>query len=184
MKELVKQRVVGIAVLLLMMMVVVPWMLNQVTVGAEETKVDTVAIADAQLIQVPAMGKSATSKGVPLAAEAKASKINHTKPLIFHQQTKAEVPHESPKARPVVKSNSMGGWYAQAGSFSSKVNAERMMAPLKKAHIPCNTAHYVVAGKSIYRVYLGPFAKRGQAIAQASPWVQGGHMPIVMYKKG
>ena len=182
MTEHIKQRMVGIAVLLLLVVVLVPWLLGHIAVDSEQKVADQTAIEDAQLVQVPTMTRG-TSAHTSTSRVAPA-KITPKKRLVFHQQTKAEVPNVHPQAKPQIQPIITQGWYAQIAGFSSKINAEKLVSRLKKSQIPCKLERYASVGKRIYRVYLGPFSGKSQAYEQARPWMQGQHMPLVSYTKG
>lgn len=62
-----------------------------------------------------------------------------------------EKPAEKPKPR-------RGGSWVQAGSFSSKENADKMMAQLKKRGWPVETEIANINGKDWHRVFIGPLS--------------------------
>ena len=63
----------------------------------------------------------------------------------------AEKPAEKPKPR-------RGGSWVQAGSFSSKENADKMIAQLKKRGWPIDTEIANINGKDMHRVFIGPLS--------------------------
>ena len=63
----------------------------------------------------------------------------------------AEKPAEKPKPR-------RGGSWVQAGSFSSKENADKMIAQLKKRGWPVETEIANINGKDWHRVFIGPLS--------------------------
>jgi DedD protein len=55
-------------------------------------------------------------------------------------------------------------WVVQVGSFSSRDNADRLVAQLRKAKLPTPDADPVqVGGKRLYRVRVGPVVERSDA---------------------
>ena len=58
---------------------------------------------------------------------------------------------EKPKPR-------RGGSWVQAGSFSSKENADKMIAQLKKRGWPIDTEIANINGKDMHRVFIGPLS--------------------------
>lgn len=63
----------------------------------------------------------------------------------------AEKTAEKPKSR-------RGGSWVQAGSFSSKENADKMIAQLKKRGWPVETETANIDGKVWHRVFIGPLS--------------------------
>jgi DedD protein len=200
MNEVVKQRCVGIAVLIVMMVVVVPWLLDRAEVGSA---LDHRASVTSAHVMKSGEGQHA---GKPFVVAALASNdsghlaslaIHKNKPLVLHQQTKAVVPKvvghhvdkqivakkvkaSKPSKSLVVKPS---GWYVQSGSFANRTNAESMVASLTKKRFASIIKRYMVGGQSVYRVYVGPFAQRDQAVTAAKPLVSR-QVPIVVQIKG
>ncbi len=182
MKELVKQRLVGIGVLILMMVVVMPWLLNHVAIASTPME------RGEHELTSPIIAHSARMRTKrPSMATAKQEAVDHQrmenkdKPLVFHQQTKAELPkaieQRAEPAKPVL------AWYVQASSFSTKKNADLMMLTLDAKHVPAIIQRHAVQGKRVYRVYLGPYSSRKQAIALSRSWVKR-QVPIVKRMRG
>ena len=67
------------------------------------------------------------------------------------ETTEAAPPAEKAKPR-------KGGAWIQAGAFSSKENADRLLAQLKKLGWPVDTELADVEGKSMHRVFVGPLS--------------------------
>ena len=63
----------------------------------------------------------------------------------------AEKPPEKPKPK-------RGGSWVQAGAFSSKENADKMIAQLKKRGWPVETEIANINGKDMHRVFIGPLS--------------------------
>ncbi len=55
-------------------------------------------------------------------------------------------------------------WIVQVGSFSSAANAEKLVASLRLEGLSAYQETVTSSGSSIYRVRVGPFLKREDAI--------------------
>ncbi len=57
----------------------------------------------------------------------------------------------------------LGSWVVQVGSFSSEQNALRLRERLRQAKFVTQVEKVTVAGKTHYRVRVGPYLERGEA---------------------
>lgn len=78
---------------------------------------------------------------------------------------------ETPSARvvPIEKSESRspssnGGWVLRVGAFSEQANADSVVGRLEKAGYAPSRATVTVNGRTITRVWVGPFVDRKEAI--------------------
>jgi DedD protein len=72
-----------------------------------------------------------------------------------------EAPSETVKPR-----TGLTAWIVQVGSFSSRENAEQLVAKLRAADLPTPDAELVdIRGKRYYRVKVGPVIERSEADA-------------------
>ncbi|MEN1926343.1 SPOR domain-containing protein [Luteimonas sp. MJ293] len=59
-----------------------------------------------------------------------------------------------------------GGDYAvRFGSYGNSVNADTVVNRLKQANLPASSVRVEVAGQTVWRVHIGPYASRAQAEA-------------------
>ena len=101
----------------------------------------------------------------PYASEAEAngavldleSKINDIKPRVMDLQ-----PGKSGQI--IISSDPLIRWILQVGSFSSAVNAEELVASLRLDGLSAYQETVSASGPSIYRVRIGPFLQREDAI--------------------
>jgi DedD protein len=101
----------------------------------------------------------------PFASEAEASravlavesKISGVKPRVVDLQPELAAQVTTP-ADPLVR------WVVQVGSFSSVANAERLVAALRKDDMSAYQENITTSGSNIYRVRIGPFLQREEAI--------------------
>ena len=84
----------------------------------------------------------------PVAAEPQQEAVSPVKPAT-----------EKPKQRA-----GLTAWVVQVGSFSSRENAEKLVARLRDAKLPTPDPELVdLRGKRYYRVKVGPVAERSEA---------------------
>ncbi len=69
-----------------------------------------------------------------------------------------------------------GGWgvFVQAGAFGNAENARRLSAELTRI-APARATRALVDGRTVYRVRLGPFATRDEAVAMLERVIAAGH---------
>ncbi|MGY0632591.1 SPOR domain-containing protein [Luteimonas sp. A478] len=82
----------------------------------------------------------------------------------------AEAPAEEPAREvapePALPAAVAGGDYAvRFGSYGNSVNAETVVNRLKQADLPASSVRVEVAGQTVWRVHIGPYASRAQAEA-------------------
>ena len=102
----------------------------------------------------------------PYASEAEAmrtvidleSKVNVIKPRVMDLQ-----PGKS--AQVTTPSDPLMRWIVQVGSFSSAANAENLVASLRLDGLSAYQEMVSSSGSSIYRVRIGPFLQREEAIS-------------------
>jgi len=101
----------------------------------------------------------------PYASEAEAnrtaidleSKIRGVKPRVMDLQPGKSVQITTP-SDPLIR------WIVQVGSFSSAANAEKLVASLRLDGLSAYREMVSSSGSSIYRVRIGPFLQREEAI--------------------
>jgi DedD protein len=101
----------------------------------------------------------------PYASEAEANrvsleleaKVNGVKPRVMDLQ-----PGQS--AQVTTPSDPLVRWVVQVGSFSSPENAKRLVASLRLDGLSAYQETVTSSGLSIYRVRVGPFLERDDAI--------------------
>ncbi|MGO1541603.1 MAG: SPOR domain-containing protein [Luteimonas sp.] len=71
-----------------------------------------------------------------------------------------------PDPEPALPATTAGGDYAvRFGSYGSSVNADTVVNRLREAGLPAGSTRAEVAGRSVWRVHIGPYASRAQAEA-------------------
>ncbi len=66
------------------------------------------------------------------------------------------------------------GRVVQAGAFGNAENARRLSAELTRI-APARATRALVDGRTVYRVRLGPFATRDEAVAMLERVIAAGH---------
>ena len=71
-----------------------------------------------------------------------------------------------PEPEPALPAATAAGDYAvRFGSYGSRANADTVVSRLREAGMPASSAQAEVAGRSVWRVHIGPYASRAQAEA-------------------
>jgi DedD protein len=95
-------------------------------------------------------------QGGPVAAESGVQPAPVAEPAAQEQQP-AHAADAEPEAGP------LGSWVVQVGSFSSQQNAIGLRDKLRDGDFTTQVEKVRVAGKTHYRVRVGPFLERGEA---------------------
>ncbi len=87
-------------------------------------------------------------------------------PLPLPEETPVPEAAPEPPAKPTAaeaRPAALGNWVLQVGSFSSEQNAVRLRDQLREAHFPTQVERVRVAGKTHFRVRVGPYLERDAA---------------------
>ena len=71
-----------------------------------------------------------------------------------------------------------GGWVVQLGSFSEEENAERLAARVTTYGFEPEVSIFQAAGRTMYRVRIGPYEARDRADETASTLAASGFIPV------
>ena len=147
-EERLKQRLIGAAVLVALVVIFVPMLIDE--------PVDSKLVADHDIPEkpkallkpmpeiLPAAPKTETDKADAAPDKAPvASKPPPPKPLSAREPDKNE--RKSPSA-----------WMIQVASLSVRENAKKLVADLKKSDMPAQYDQVQIDGKTLYRVRVGP----------------------------
>src|SRR5690554_5958005 len=78
----------------------------------------------------------------------------------------APAPEPEPAPEPALPASTAGGDYAvRFGSYGSSVNADTVVNRLRQEDLPASSTRVEVAGQTVWRVHIGPYASRAQAEA-------------------
>jgi DedD protein len=190
MDRALKERIIGAAVLVLVVVLVVPVFLDGTSGDGEivnervplpgqsgqETK--TIVLDRDRSTPVPANGGGETAQTVaqpkPIAVESKPE-----------PEQQAEVVEKKPEpmaAKPEAEQppTTTGMWAVQLGSFGNKENAERLAADLRKLGFAAFLSQLSTSSGELHRVRIGPQKDRESAEAMAARLAKAGHTGKVL----
>lgn len=178
MERALKERIIGAAVLVLVVVLVVPVFLDGTPGGDEivservplpgqaEQKSQTVVLERDRKDPVPvATGNATAQKQEP-----------SPKPLVNQAEPETVKPDPEPEAEPAkpaaeksaANASSTGMWAVQLGSFSDQENAERLAADLRKQGFAAFLSQLSTSSGQLHRVRIGPQKDRESAEAMAA----------------
>ena len=182
MKRALKERIIGAAVLVIVVVLVVPVFLDgppaEGEIVSEHVPLPGQADQDTKTVVLDRDRSSPVpSNGNNQAAE--------TTPAPVAQQPEPEPAVERPAPQPVVEqaseepapvdSSSTGMWAVQLGSFGNQENAERLAAELRKQGHAAFLSQVMASGGQLHRVRIGPQKDRPSAEAVAAELMKAGH---------
>jgi len=194
MERALKERIIGAIVLVVFVVLVVPIFLDGpptegeivservLLPGQEEQNTKTVVLDRERSEPIPASnaGPSANTEKPVTLPKAEVSKPE--------PQPVAETPVEKPKPRveeerapppqqeaPKPAASATGMWAVQLGSFSSKDNAEKLAADLRKQGYAAFLSQLQTNSGPLHRVRIGPQKDRASAEAMAARLLKVNH---------
>ncbi|MBT8066297.1 MAG: SPOR domain-containing protein [Gammaproteobacteria bacterium] len=198
-----KERIIGAAVLVLFVVLVVPIFLDGpptendivservLLPGQESQKTQTVVLERNRTEPVPsANAPVAEAAPQPTSEQPKAKQETVKQAAVEQEAVKEEPappvaekkPEPAPKAvtpEPEVKkapaASTTGMWAVQLGSFSSKENADRLAANLRKQGYAAFLSQLSTSSGQLHRVRIGPQKDRQSAEAMAARLKKVGH---------
>jgi len=193
MERALKERIVGAAILVLFVVLVVPIFLDGppddtevvservLLPGQDDQKTQTVVLERNRTDPVP-LASNATQAGdsdEPKAAPPKEPR-NEAPQVVVEKKAEpapkvvAPPPREQPTKTPTAVS-ATGMWAVQLGSFSSKENAEKLAADLRKQGYAAFLSQLATDTGPLHRVRIGPQKDRESAEAMANRLSKVGH---------
>jgi len=186
MERALKERIIGAAVLVLVVVLVVPVFLDgppgegeivseRVPLpGQSEQENKTVVLDRDRTEPVPASQLAeSTAKPQPVVPQPEA-KPAETRPA---PESVAEEPpaEEEEQGEPAATSSSTGMWAVQLGSFANQENAEALAAKLRKQGHAAFLSQVMTSDGQRHRVRIGPQKDRAAAEAVAASLKKAGH---------
>ncbi len=186
MTELIRQRLVGFAVLIFVMGVIVPWVLDHAEVDSLASESATGGIPDS----IPEAVAKSSAQHI-FSTDSRTHSKTHAvggvlaEPSELHQQTKVKQiaqeaepnallykPSSSGRLQPkwILLQDEHGGWLVQVGSFSSFFNAKKLLVTLTHSGLQSKMRRTVVDGHGMFRVFIGPFPCKDVAKRKVSQW--------------
>jgi DedD protein len=184
MERALKERIIGAAILVLVVVLVVPVFLDGTPSGDEivservplpgqtEQKSQTVVLDRDRKDPVPAATGTAT-----------AQKEEPAKALVKQSEPEPEPVKPDPEPDPVKPAaekpapttSTTGMWAVQLGSFGDQANAERLAADLRKQGFAAFLSQLSTSSGQLHRVRIGPQKDRESAEAMAARLQKAGH---------
>jgi DedD protein len=159
-EERLKQRLLGGAVLVALVVIFVPMLIDE--------PVDSRVVSDHRIPAKPkALEKPMpTILPPPPADSATPVEVPKRQPPKEKAQARTSKPAAKPKSAGVDKPTP-SAWMIQVASLTVKDNAEKLVADLKKAQLPAMVEKVEVDGKRHYRVRVGPEVNHKTALSMA-----------------
>jgi len=188
MERALKERIIGAVVLVIFVVLVVPVFLDGppadgevvtervLLPGQDDQKTQTVVLERDRTLPVPAANaaQNGDEEAQPESpAQAEPEVIQSPEPSRLPPKPAEEPPQEQVQAKPAASSTGM--WAVQLGSFSSKENAERLAADLRKQGYAAFLSQLDTASGTLHRVRIGPLKDRASAEQMAARLQKAGH---------
>ncbi|MCK4869756.1 MAG: SPOR domain-containing protein [Gammaproteobacteria bacterium] len=192
MEAKIKQRIVGVVVLVVLMLIVVPLLFtgSKKTVTGTELANNMPAVPPAPVVKPVAVAATLTQAAVRPVTDASEDKLALAAPTTIVPVKPKPKPKPKPQpkavpyhAKPPVKHQhrmrrrmrhyrgmvqNKGKWTVQVASFTSKPNANALQKKLSAKKLPAYVKTAKVGAKIIHRVYVGPEISRDQAVRIAN----------------
>ena len=188
MERALKERIIGAAVLVAVVVLVVPVFLDGPPAegeivsehvplpGQADQDTKTVVLDRDRSNPVPSNGSSEPEEPTP---QPVAAVREEPKPQPVESrpapQPVAEEPVEQKPEQPAAQASTTGMWAVQLGSFGNQENAERLAAELRKQGHAAFLSQVMTANGQLHRVRVGPQADRDAADAVAETLRRAGH---------
>ncbi|MDH3409845.1 MAG: SPOR domain-containing protein [Gammaproteobacteria bacterium] len=180
MDRALKERIIGAAVLVVVVVLVVPVFLDGPPSGDEivservplpgqaEQKSQTVVLERDRKDPVPSNGDNAPKEPTPQPAPQVEAKVPPPQTKPQPKPVVREPVPEQPAPQPsVATASTTGMWAVQLGSFSSQENAEKLAADLRKQGFAAFLSQLSTDSGQLHRVRIGPQKDRASAEAMA-----------------
>jgi DedD protein len=178
MERALKERIIGAAVLVLVVVLVVPVFLDGPPGGDEIVS---------KSVSLPGQAEQNTQTVVlerdredPVPTRSTQQKTPTPKPLAQQPAPqKVETPPATPPATST-EASATGMWAVQLGSFSKQANAESLAADLRKKSFGAFLSKTMTGSGEQHRVRIGPQKDRASAEAMAAQLKKAGYEGKVM----
>lgn len=184
MERALKERIIGAAVLVLVVVLVVPVFLDG-SPGEGEIVSERVPLPgqSEQENRTVVLDRDRTE---PVPANQLADTSPKAQPVVTQQEPEPEPARTRPTPEPVAEeppaeeeepatSSTTGMWAVQLGSFGNQENAERLAAELRKQGHAAFLSQVVTSDGQRHRVRIGPQKDRAAAEAVAASLSKAGH---------
>jgi DedD protein len=180
MERALKERIIGAAVLVLVVVLLVPVFLDG-TPGGDEIVSERVPLPGqaeqkSQTVVLDLDRKDPVPVATGNAPTQKQEQEPPPKPVVKQAEPETVEPDPEPEAEPAkpaaeksaADASSTGMWAVQLGSFSDQENAERLAADLRKQGFAAFLSQHSTGSVAQHRVRIGPQKDRESAEAMAA----------------
>ena len=194
MDRALKERIIGAAVLVLVVVLVVPVFLDGPSGDGElvNERVPLPGQSD-QETKTIVLERDRSSPVPSNAGNEPAATPPQTKQVVVKPEPQAKVaettpepvvakpePEQPAKQMPSAAPSTTGMWAVQLGSFGNKENAERLAADLRKQGFAAFLSQLSTSSGQLHRVRIGPQKDRESAEAMAERLAKAGHKGKVL----
>jgi DedD protein len=189
-----KERLIGAAILVLVVVLVVPVFLDGPS-GDGELVNERVPLPgqSGQVNKTIVLERDRSSPVPSNAGNEPAAASSQTKQVVVEPEPQAKVaettpepvvakpePEQPAKQMPAAAPSTTGMWAVQLGSFGNKENAERLAADLRKQGFAAFLSQLSTSSGQLHRVRIGPQKDRESAEAMAERLAKAGHKGKVL----
>ena len=187
MDRALKERIIGAAVLVLVVVLVVPVFLDgppvdgeiitkpQPLPGQADHENKTVVLERDRTEPVPSNSSSEPSQPAPEPEQVVVQEESRPEPIVTKPAESKPTPGEQAAEKPIVADSSTGMWVVQLGSFEDQANAEGLAADLRKQGFAAFLSQLSTSSGQLHRVRIGPQKDRESAEAMAERLAKAGH---------
>lgn len=194
MDRALKERIIGVIVLVVFAIIIVPVFLDGPPdeseviseslllpgQNSEAQKQQTIVLDRDRDEPVPSASNPAPAQQAPASAGTNQAKAAEpTSQPVRNEPPRQSVPEAAPASTGAATSET-GLWAVQLGSFSNQENAERLAAELRKQGYAAFLSQIKTGDNSLHRVRIGPQKDRDAAEAVAAKLKSAGHASQVV----
>ena len=189
MERALKERIIGAVVLVIFVVLVVPIFLDGppddgervsqrvLLPGQEDQDTKTVVLNRERTEPIPVANQQASkepeTQPEPVAEKQRAAPDPVVEPVKATEAPKADP--QIPRDEPASSASTTGMWAVQLGSFSSKENAEKLAADLRKQGYAAFLSQLQTSTGPLHRVRIGPQKDRESAEQMAARLAKVNH---------
>jgi len=187
MERALKERIIGAAVLVLVVVLVVPVFLDgspgdgkivtkhQPLPGQADHENRTIVLERDRTEPVPPSGAGESAQQAPEPKPVVVQSESRPEQVVTEPAESKPAPKEPTAEKPTATASSTGMWVVQLGSFGDQENAERLAADLRKQGFVAFLSQLTTSSGQLHRVRSGPQKDRESAEAMAERFGNAGH---------
>lgn len=192
MDRALKERIIGAAILVLVVVLVVPVFLDGPSgngemvdervplPGQSDQETKTIVLERDRSNPVPSNGGNEPAQTAPKTKQPVVEQNSQAKLVEAKPEPVIAEPQQQASQTPPPAASSTGMWAVQLGSFGNKENAERLAADLRKQGFAAFLSQLSTGDSQLHRVRIGPQKDRESADAMAERLAKVGHKGQVL----